>query len=148
MFLAVSVFDNFLFEFDKTRLPAVAAGCRGDVKVKNIMYEVRTRGGTGMAGFAWVTFTCTPPRLILSQRREWKVHPRDNSTHVPPLGFFHSFLLSSSFRRQAYEEVRNFSPTRKDYFGNFFQFWSAATRFFDFLIRHRLKFGADSGWEM
>ena len=29
MFLAVSVFDNFLFEFDKTRLPAVAAGCRG-----------------------------------------------------------------------------------------------------------------------
>ena len=29
MFLALSVFDNFLFEFDKISLLAVAAGSRG-----------------------------------------------------------------------------------------------------------------------
>ena len=44
MFLALSVFDNFLFEFDKISLLAVAAGSRGVApSVLNVDSEERGR---------------------------------------------------------------------------------------------------------
>ena len=55
MFLALSVFDNFLFEFDKISLLAVAAGSRG-VAPSVLNVDSQELGGN----HGWSCFSTVP----------------------------------------------------------------------------------------
>ena len=64
MFLALSEFDNFLFEFDKISLLAVAAGSRG---VAPSVLNVDSEEGGGSFSRVPVQQTQTDPKMWLSR---------------------------------------------------------------------------------